>query len=217
LPALAIVGHVHGRLARLSLLAAAVLATVLPAGCSRGSAAPHGAAVPRLDAATPRLGGPTPAQQSPPERAMDRLERPVAARLARQVADEGLHLAYLDCPAWDGSLPRSMSCRGYVDGLVVTVRVLLRRAVVGSHPEVDFDAHLAGGLVATERLEETLRARGWVRADCGAVPAYPARAGTRIVCKVGRAGGAGRYVVATVRDRSGTVLIADYRAAHAGR
>jgi hypothetical protein len=109
-----------------------------------------------------------------------------------------------------------MSCRGYVDGLVAIVRVLLRRAVVGSHGEVDFDAHLAGGVVATERLVETLHARGWAQADCGAAPAYPARAGTRIVCKVARPG-AGEYVVATVRDSSGTVLITDYQGARTGR
>lgn len=198
---------------RLSFLAAAVLLTVLLAGCSEGRAAPQAAPT---ASTTPRLGGPSPAWQSPPQRAMDRLERPVAARLARQIASQGLDLAYLDCPDWDGSLPRSMSCRGYVDGLVATVRLLLRRAVVGAHPVVDFDAHLAGGVVATERLEETLRTRGWVQADCGAVPAYPARTGTRIVCKVARPG-AGKYVVATVRDSSGTVLIDDYADARAGR
>jgi hypothetical protein len=147
---------------------------------------------------------------------MDRLERPVAARLARQIAGQGLRLAYLDCPVWDGSLPRSMSCRGYVDGLVATVRLLLRPALVGTHTEIDFDAHLSGGVVATERLVQTLHGRGWPQADCGAVPAYPARAGTRIVCKVARPG-ARKYVVATVRDGSGTVVIGDYRAPSAGR
>jgi hypothetical protein len=147
---------------------------------------------------------------------MDRLERPVAARLAHQVAGQGLHLAYLDCPAWDGSLPRSMRCRGSVDGLVATVRLRLWRAVAGAHQEVDFDARLAGGVVVTERLERTLRGHGWVEADCGRVPAYPARAGTRIVCKVARAG-TPSYVVATVRGRGGMVTIAGYRGTGAGR
>ena len=147
---------------------------------------------------------------------MNRLERPVAARLAGRIASDGLHLEYLDCPAWDGSLPRSMSCRGYVDGVVATVRLKLRRAVVGAQPEVDFDARLARGVVATARLEERLRADGWDEVDCGRARAYPARAGVRIVCRVSRSG-AGRYVVATVRDRTGTVAIADYPGTHADR
>jgi hypothetical protein len=139
---------------------------------------------------------------------MDRLERPVADRLRRQVAGQGLTLAYLDCPAWDGSVPSRMRCRGYLDGVVAGVQVVVRAAGAG----IDFDAWLDGGLVATARLEDTLRADGWTEADCGGRPAYPARVGSRIVCRVSREG-ADSYVVATVRSRSGRVLIAGYRAA----
>ena len=58
---------------------------------------------------------------------MNRLERPVAVRLARQVARQGLTLEYLDCPRWDGVVPSRMSCRGYLDGL--RIGAFLRTAV----------------------------------------------------------------------------------------
>jgi len=139
---------------------------------------------------------------------MDDLERPVHRRLAAQVAGQGLTLTYLDCPRWDGSVPARMVCKGYVDGLVARVAVHLRAAVNGK--AVGFDARLLDGVIATRKLERTLRRQGWSRAECGDVPAYPARVGIRIVCHVHRSGD-DRYVVATVSDRSGAVMIADYR------
>jgi len=145
---------------------------------------------------------------------MDRLEKPMAERLARQVARQGLTLSYLDCPRWDGAVPSRMRCRGYVDGLVADVRVLLRAAVDGR--AVSFDAQLADGVIATRNLEGTLRTQGWSAADCGDVAAYPARLGSTIVCRVSRRDDK-RYVVATVHSRAGAVVIADYRRAKADR
>jgi hypothetical protein len=143
---------------------------------------------------------------------MDRLEKPVADQLARHIASQGLSLAYLDCPRWNGTVPSRMTCRGYVDGLVAQVQVLLKAAVQGR--AVSFDAWLADGLIATRNLEKTLREHGWARPDCGEVPAYPADAGETLVCRVHRGStGRARYVVATVTDRTGAVTIADYRPA----
>jgi hypothetical protein len=103
-----------------------------------------------------------------------------------------------------------MTCRGYVDGLVARVAVRLDAAVRGK--AVSFDAWLLDGLIATRKLEGTLRRRGWTHADCGRAPAYPARVGSRIVCRVTRPGEQ-KYVVATVSDSQGAVMIADYRGA----
>ena len=128
-------------------------------------------------------------------------------RLAAQVKGQGLTLTYLDCPAWDHEVPTRMVCKGYVDGLVARVVVHLEAAVEGR--AVGFDARLLDGVIATGKLERTLRHSGWTRADCGDTPAYPARVGSRIVCHVSRAGD-DRYLVATVSDRSGAVMIADY-------
>jgi hypothetical protein len=189
-----------------ALLLPLLLGAVL-SGCDSDPAArPAPSARP---AATPTaLGGPPPPQTSPPSRPMDGLERPVHHRLAAQVAGQGLTLTYLDCPPWDGTVPARMVCKGYVDGLVARVAVHLRAAVEGK--AVGFDARLLDGVIATRKLEWTLRHQGWSRADCGDVPAYPAKVGSRIVCHVHRRGD-DRYVVATVSDRSGAVMIADYR------
>ena len=145
---------------------------------------------------------------------MNRLEQPVAERLAAQVAHQGLTLEYLDCPRWDSSVPSRMTCRAYVDGILAAVRVHLKAAVEGK--AVTFDASLGDGLIATRNLEETLREQGWPRADCGAVAAYPAHAGDRIICRV-QGSGDRRYVVATVTDRSGSVTITGYRTGTAQR
>ena len=189
-----------------ALLLPLLLGAVL-SGCDSDPAArPAPSARP---VATPTaLGGPPPPQTSPPGRPMDGLERPVHHRLAAQVAGQGLTLTYLDCPPWDGTVPARMVCKGYVDGLVARVAVHLRAAVEGK--AVGFDARLLDGVIATRKLERTLRHQGWSRADCGDVPAYPAKVGSRIVCHVHRRGD-DRYVVATVSDRSGAVMIADYR------
>jgi len=140
---------------------------------------------------------------------MNDLERPVRDRLAAQIKGQGLTLTYLDCPAWDHKVPTRMVCKGYVDGLVARVSVHLQAAVEGK--AVGFDARLLDGVIATRKLERTLRHNGWSRADCGKAPAYPASVGSRIVCHVTRAGD-DRCVVATVSDRSGAVMIGDYGA-----
>lgn len=193
----------------------AVAAVVLLAGCSHQRAADLADGSPsRAAAPSPKLGGDAAGQRPPPRHPMDSLEKPVADRLARQVARQGLTLTYLDCPHWDGAVPSRMICRGYVDGLVAKVRVLLRAAVAGR--AVSFDARLGDGVIATRNLEGTLRRKGWSVADCGDVAAYPARVGSEIVCRVTRTGEK-RYVVATVSGRAGAVMIADYRREKADR
>ena len=187
------------------LLAPAVVVALLLGGCSgKQTAAPSGSPV---RAATPRLGGPSGGRTTPPVHTMNRLERPVAGRLARQVAHQGLTLSYLDCPRWDGAVPVRITCRSFVDGIAAQVRVHLRTAVAG---RLGFDARLADGVIATRTLEATLQRLGWPAADCGAAPAYAARVGSRIVCRV--TGSTQRsYVVATVVSRAGGVEISGYR------
>jgi hypothetical protein len=185
-------------------LVVAVAVVVLLAGCSedRPAAARIGSG------SHPQLGGTAPPKETLPDHPMDRLEKPVAERLARRIAHQGLTLQYLDCPHWDGVVPSRMSCRGYVDGLVAKVQVLLKATVEGR--AVSFDAWLADGMIATRTLEATLRRKGWTEADCGAVAAYPARVGDTITCRVRRSARTA-YVVATVSSRAGAVTIADYR------
>jgi hypothetical protein len=196
---------------RAAVLLLAAVAAVFLAGCGSGhsddAAARSTGAPDRSPAGTPALGGPTPRWHQVPQRAMDRLEKPVAGRLARQIAPQGLTLAYLDCPGWGGALPRDLTCRGYVDGLVVDVRVLVKAA--GEGRALSFDARLGTGVIATHNLVDILHTHGWPDVDCGDVAAYPARVGSRIVCLL-RRGSHHKYVVATVRSRSGAVLIADY-------
>lgn len=194
----------RSRLALLPLVVTAAVSAVLLAGCTH---APAAAPEPGPTTRAPALGGRMPPPHSAPTVAMNPLERQVQERLATRVARQGLTLRYLDCPRWDGAVPSRMTCRGYVDGLVARVAVHLRAAVHSK--AVGFDARLLDGLIATRMLEGTLRQRGWTHADCGRVPAYPARVGSRIVCRVTRPGER-RYVVATVSDSQGAVLIADY-------
>jgi len=137
---------------------------------------------------------------------MDRLERTVAARLAPRLEGEGLTLVHVDCPRWSGTVPARMVCRGYVDGVVGGVEVRLTRGHAGS---VQFEAWLEDGVVATTRLVRRLEREGWSEVDCGSTPAYPARTGLRIVCRV-HEGGTASYVVATVTGRDGEVRIQDY-------
>jgi hypothetical protein len=183
-----------------------VVGLVLLGGCTEDHHS--GARARTTDSSTPRLGGPRLHARQAPHTAMDRLERPVAQRLARRVAGEGLSLTYLDCPRWDGHMPTHLTCRGYLDGVVGRVEVSLHAPVRGH--AVDFEARLAGGVVATRTLEETLREKGLRRPDCGRIPAYPARVGLQVVCRVGPPGFV-RYVVARVRDGDGTVLVTAYR------
>lgn len=193
------------RPALLPLLLVIGVAVALVAGCSREPAAQPPRSSPSQR--PPTLGGSAPREHTPPTTPMDHLEKPVRQRLAAQIARQGLTLAYLDCPHWDGSVPSRMTCRGYVDGLVARVAVHLEAAVEGK--AVSFDARLLDGVIATRNLEATLRQKGWDRVDCGDLAAYAARVGSRIVCHVARRS-EGRYVVATVSNRSGAVMIADY-------
>jgi hypothetical protein len=196
-----------------SLVAAiAVVGVVLLAGCAgdRSDEAssgrdPHGPA--------PRLRGRLPKLETPPHRPMGRLERQLAARLSRQIAREGLTLEFLDCPRWDGVVPGSMACVGYVDGLVSAVQIRLTASRTGG--AVGFDARLSDGLIATRAIERALVDHGLTRPDCGSVAAYPAIVGSRVTCR-GLRSGSVEYVVATVVDRAGTVRIADYGDADAG-
>ncbi|HEU4513871.1 MAG TPA: hypothetical protein VFR87_12260 [Nocardioidaceae bacterium] len=152
------------------------------------------------------LGGPAPTPSPVPAEPMDRLEEPVAERLAPRLDKEGLTLEYVDCPAWSGDVPDHVRCEGYVDGVVGEVEVRLTR---GERGVVEFDAWLGEGIVATSRLVTRLEHEGWHAVDCGATPAYPARAGLRITCRV-HEGGTASYVVATVTDRRGEVQIEEY-------
>jgi hypothetical protein len=156
------------------------------------------------DPASPRAVGGAPfARSTPPSRPMTRLERPIAAQLAKEVASQGLTLSYLECPPWTEIQNRSMRCRGYLDGVTASVRVRFNRGADGG---VGFHAVLLDGVIATTGLVEELMRDGYTAVDCGRVPAYPATIGRRLVCKA-RKGGVERYVVATVTDREGHVKI----------
>ncbi len=185
----------------------AVVVLVAATGCTADDPAPRPAAAASPTVA-PSLGAPVAATRAAaPDTEMDELERPVAKRLAAQVGRQGLSLSSLDCPAWDGTVPEQMTCQAHIDGLVVRVRVHLKAAVQGK--AVSFDAELASGVIATQRLEETLAEPGGAAPDCGTTRAYPAEVGLKIVCRVTR-DAADQYVVATVSDRSGRVMISDY-------
>jgi hypothetical protein len=187
------------RVALLALLAAATLT-----GCDERPTAdgPSGS----TPSTTPSLGATAPRPTPAPTRPMDDLERPVAARLSRQLRSDGLHLDYLDCPAWDGELPGRMVCDGYLAGVVADVEVRLHGTHAGA---VTFDARLSDGVISTQALVDRLRREGYTEVDCGDVGAYPVVVGTELVCRV-RDAGRVRYVVATVTDGNGAVTIADY-------
>lgn len=153
----------------------------------------------------PSLGAPSPAVSAPPDKPMDDLERPVAERLAPRLEDDGLTLQYVACPRWSGTVPATLTCEGYVDGVVGEVKVELS----DGGGQVEFDAWLVRGVVATTRLVERLEHEGFAGVDCGPTPAYPARLGLRIVCRV-RGEQDVSHVVATVTDRAGHVQIAAY-------
>ncbi len=194
-----------------------VLALLLPLAGTGCSAGPSGTTVPAHDPVSdstsapasapaspvPRPGGPSFRPVPVPSAPMDRLERPIAARLAARAARDGLTLDYLACPSWDGRMPERIRCTGYFDGVTASVRVRLTSLPGGS---VGFDANIGKGVVSTHRLVEQLRGRGYRDVDCGDRAAYPARVGLRLVCAVSRHGHRS-FVVATVTSRAGGVTI----------
>lgn len=182
-------------------VAAALGVAVVLAGCTSGSSDDS---APERDA--PRLGAATPTPSAPPEEPMDDLERPVAERLRPRLAGEGLTLEHVECPAWDGTVPSSLRCKGYVDGVVAEVDVELSS---DGDDRVEFDAELGAGIVATGRLVARLEEEGYTDVDCGETPAYAARLGMRLVCRV-HDDGEPSYVVATVTNAAGAVKIEDY-------
>lgn len=183
------------------LLVLALSPALALSACTGGSAGP--ARPDTAPSATPQLGGPGLTPAAVPSTPMDRVEKPVAARLRRKAAAEGLTLDYLACPHWDGGMPRHLTCTGWFDGVRASVDVHLTHLPAGS---VGFAARIGNGLVATSRLEGRLRGHGYRDADCGNRPAYPSRPGLTIRCAVMR-GGTRSYVVATVTDHSGDVTI----------
>jgi hypothetical protein len=172
-----------------------VVGVLVLAGCSPASAPP----------VEPAAGGVEPTTQPPPAAPMDDVERRVVGVLGARVRDDGLTLEHLSCPSWRGRLPAELSCSGWFDGVKGSVTVRLR---AGPHGSVVYDARLTGGVVATHLVVERLRAEGFVDVDCGTLPAYPATAGTELVCLVTRDGEHG-HVVATVADRDGSVTISE--------
>lgn len=153
-----------------------------------------------------RLGAPGPETSAPPHNGMDDLERPVAKRLRPRLEDDGLTLQHVECPRWSGAVPTALRCRAYVDGVVGEVVVKLTDRAAG---RVEFDAYLRQGVLATPRLVARLEKDGYRGVDCGRTPAYPARVGMRIVCRVHQDGEVS-HVVATVVDRHGAVRIEGY-------
>lgn len=182
-----------------TLLAVGALAACGDEGATPGDAEP-------ADRSSPTLGASAPAPAEPPREPMDRLERPVAERLAPRLEDDGLSLEYVQCPGWPGTVPAELECKGYVDGVVGEVAVEL---TVGEHGRVEFDAWLDHGVLATSRLVERLEDEGYTDVDCGPTPAYPAHEGMRIVCRADE-GGDPTHVVAEVTDEEGAVRIEDY-------
>ncbi len=185
------------------LLALALATALALSACSGGTAPVHPAEPDAAPSASPRLGGPTIDPAAVPSSSMDGVEKPVAARLRREAATEDLTLDYLDCPRWNGGMPKHLTCTGYFDGVRAAVEVRLTRLPGGS---VGFDARIAAGLVATSRLVSRLREHGYHDVDCGDRAAYPSRPGLTIRCAVVQ-DGQRSYVVATVMDRSGGVSI----------
>ena len=176
---------------------APLLVLAVLAGCSDGPAG---------DRRPGSVGGPSSAPSPTPQIPMDRLEQGVADRLADRLARQGLTLEYVDCPPWSGTVPLTVLCDGYVDGVVGEIEVRLSD---GGDGRVEFDAELTAGVVATSRLVRRLEQEGWTGVDCGPRAAYPASPGLRIVCRVHRDGSA-QHVAATVTGRRGRVSIEAY-------
>ncbi|MGA8209681.1 MAG: hypothetical protein WB441_09225 [Nocardioidaceae bacterium] len=195
------------------LLSLALLVAPLLTACQqdRSPDAADGAGSVASTWPAPTPGARLPALHPTPATAMDRLEAPVARRLAGRLAEDGLRLEYLECPRWDRTVPSRMRCRGYVNGLLARVMVDLHRS--GPGRAVGFDAEMTAGVIATRSLHRTLDDQRWQHADCGPHPAYPATVGLTIVCRAER-DGAERYLVVTVRSTTGAVAVSPYQGAH---
>lgn len=145
----------------------------------------------------------TPAR--PPAQPMDLAEKAIAAKLSHELRGQDLSVEYLDCPASDRTTPKTMTCRGYVDGVAADVRVRL----MGPPESLRFDARLGKGIVATSNLVRRLAAEGYHQIDCGERSAYQTVVGHQIVCSVTRNDNQ-KHVVATVTTDGGEVEISDY-------
>jgi len=187
-------------------LCAAVLLAFLVSGCSNERQPARAGQDPTTGRTPPKLGGPYLAPAHLPAGPMNRIEKPIAARLAKQARAQGLRLDILDCPPWDMSVPGRLRCMAYLDGIPTPVLVHLAAVEGGS---IGFDATLGHGVIATQKLVEELHRHGYTHVDCGDVAAYPSRVGLRVVCQVSH-GGDEQYVAATVTDRSGGMAISDY-------
>lgn len=199
-------------------LVTALLGVLLLVGCADGedkagkkpsaSSSPSSRPSPGESGPAPVVGGPTQRTVDQPTQPMNQLEKPIATRLGRQVAGQGLRLDYLDCPGWDGQTPQQLTCTGYLDGVRADVRVSLTR----STSRVTFDAELQDGVLATRNLVRKLRTDGYTGVDCGERPAYRTVVGSELVCSVREDEGrsARKYLVAEVVDPDGTVEIRDY-------
>jgi len=180
-----------------SCLALVILCLV--GGCSDEDPAPPRQTDP------PQLGGVVPTA-APPSGAMDDIEEPIARKLGKQVASQGLHVDHLSCPEWDGKVPAELTCDGWFDNVKGTVLVRLTRDKGGM---VAFDAELRQGVIATKRLVDELVSKGYTDVDCGSAPAYPTDLGSTITCAVTHQG-TEKHVVATIIDDRGGVTISDF-------
>ena len=137
-------------------------------------------------AVPPALGcaGPV-AQRDAPDHADGPARAAGAGQLARQVARPGPDAGVPRLPA-----PGTARCRaGCPAGPTSTgcgpaSGCCCRR---GAGKAVGFDARLGAAADRHPQPRAHAARQGWTSADCGDVPAYPARVGSRIVCRVQRA------------------------------
>lgn len=185
-------------------LCGALTALVLSAG---GCAAEpdDGAAAVSGSAPSPGISGTPQRTVRPPAQEMDRLEEAIRRRLAHSLAEAGVGVQHLDCPADRGSAVEQMHCLGWFDGVTGEVEVLLTR----EGGATEFDASMGSGLVATQNLVNRLHDDGYRDVDCGDRSVYRAEVGTRLVCTALTADGERTHLVATVTHESGTVRISD--------
>ncbi len=146
------------------------------------------------------------AEAKPPSRKMTRVERTIAADLSSRLSEQELSVSHLDCPDFDDAQkPEKVTCQGYVDGVVAGVSVTLW----GPPANLQYDARLDRGILATANLVRRLAVEGYHQIDCGHRSAYRSIVGDQIICAVTK-NDRQKYVVATVTTNSGEVEISDY-------